>query len=162
MAWSMLALAALKAEMIAALDGARPSDGHTIRLMDNSSAGGVRAVNRALDILMAFRDGDAQLGAAELAARVKLSRPTLYRLLTHCRRPDLCRRSASHSDFASAHRSGVGACLVVSGHAAPGHSHRRAADDEETAGGHWRNRGPCPRLMASTACAWPRCPAHMP
>ena len=49
--------------------------------MDNSSAGGVRAVNRALDILMAFRDGDAQLGAAELAARVKLSRPTLYRLL---------------------------------------------------------------------------------
>ncbi len=49
--------------------------------MDNSSAGGVRAVNRALDILMAFRDGDVQLGAAELAARVKLSRPTLYRLL---------------------------------------------------------------------------------
>jgi DNA-binding IclR family transcriptional regulator len=42
---------------------------------------GVRAVDRALEILMAFTAGDAQLGAAELTRRTGLSRPTLYRLL---------------------------------------------------------------------------------
>ncbi|MGQ3002613.1 MAG: IclR family transcriptional regulator [Hydrogenophaga sp.] len=42
---------------------------------------GVRAVDRALDILMAFRAGDRQLSASELLKRVDLSRPTLYRLL---------------------------------------------------------------------------------
>jgi DNA-binding IclR family transcriptional regulator len=42
---------------------------------------GVRAVDRALDILMAFRAGDRQLSAGELLKRVDLSRPTLYRLL---------------------------------------------------------------------------------
>lgn len=42
---------------------------------------GVRSVNRALDILMAFRHGDRSLTAGELLKRVALSRPTLYRLL---------------------------------------------------------------------------------
>jgi IclR family acetate operon transcriptional repressor len=42
---------------------------------------GVRAVDRALDILMAFRAGDPRLSASELLKRVDLSRPTLYRLL---------------------------------------------------------------------------------
>jgi IclR family acetate operon transcriptional repressor len=42
---------------------------------------GVRAVDRALDILLAFRAGDRQLSASELLKRVDLSRPTLYRLL---------------------------------------------------------------------------------
>ncbi|AOB32734.1 transcriptional regulator [Bordetella sp. H567] len=42
---------------------------------------GVRAVDRALDILLAFRPGDDGLTAAELLKRVDLSRPTLYRLL---------------------------------------------------------------------------------
>lgn len=42
---------------------------------------GVRAVDRALDILMAFTANDHQLTAGELARRVDLSRPTLYRLL---------------------------------------------------------------------------------
>lgn len=41
----------------------------------------VRAVDRALDILMAFTATDYELSAAELLKRVDLSRPTLYRLL---------------------------------------------------------------------------------
>ncbi|MDB5875211.1 MAG: transcriptional regulator, IclR family, partial [Ramlibacter sp.] len=40
-----------------------------------------RAVGRALEVLLAFREGDSELSASELLARVKLSRPTLYRLL---------------------------------------------------------------------------------
>ncbi|MBO1113045.1 IclR family transcriptional regulator [Bordetella petrii] len=42
---------------------------------------GVRAVERALAILQAFTLEDSQLSAIELARRVGLSRPTLYRLL---------------------------------------------------------------------------------
>jgi len=42
---------------------------------------GVRAVERALDILLAFGAGDRELTVAELLKRVDLSRPTLYRLL---------------------------------------------------------------------------------
>jgi DNA-binding IclR family transcriptional regulator len=42
---------------------------------------GVRAVDRALEILMAFTAADHRLTAGELAKRVNLSRPTLYRLL---------------------------------------------------------------------------------
>lgn len=49
--------------------------------MDNSSANGVRAVGRALDILAAFREGDGALSAADLLERLPLTRPTLYRLL---------------------------------------------------------------------------------
>lgn len=41
----------------------------------------VRAVDRALDILMAFTATDHELTAGELLKRVDLSRPTLYRLL---------------------------------------------------------------------------------
>lgn len=44
-------------------------------------ADGVRAVDRALDILMAFSAEDHQLSAGELSRRTGLSRPTLYRLL---------------------------------------------------------------------------------
>lgn len=47
----------------------------------DKSSEGVRAVDRALDILMAFRADDRQLSASELLKRVDLSRPTLYRLL---------------------------------------------------------------------------------
>lgn len=42
---------------------------------------GVRAVGRALEILLAFTSKDVELTAAELLKRVRLSRPTLYRLL---------------------------------------------------------------------------------
>lgn len=41
----------------------------------------VRAVGRALEILLAFTDQDVELSAAELLKRVDLSRPTLYRLI---------------------------------------------------------------------------------
>jgi len=44
-------------------------------------ADGVRAVERALDILLAFGDSDRDLTVGELLKRVDLSRPTLYRLL---------------------------------------------------------------------------------
>ena len=52
--------------------------------MDNVNADGansVRSVNRALAVLLAFREGDGELSAADLLLRVDLSRPTLYRLL---------------------------------------------------------------------------------
>ena len=47
--------------------------------MNNNDS--VRAVGRALDILLAFSPQDAELSASELLERVDLSRPTLYRLL---------------------------------------------------------------------------------
>lgn len=49
--------------------------------MTEKSNDGVRAVDRALDILMAFTATDYELTAAQLLKRVDLSRPTLYRLL---------------------------------------------------------------------------------
>ncbi|MCD2513284.1 IclR family transcriptional regulator [Comamonas endophytica] len=47
----------------------------------DKSEGGVRAVQRALDILLAFKPADDGLLVSELLKRVDLSRPTLYRLL---------------------------------------------------------------------------------
>lgn len=44
-------------------------------------ADSVRAVDRALEILMAFTSNDYELSVADLLKRVELSRPTLYRLL---------------------------------------------------------------------------------
>ena len=48
----------------------------TVEKSDN-----VRAVGRALEILLAFTPQDYELSAGELLKRVELSRPTLYRLL---------------------------------------------------------------------------------
>jgi len=50
-------------------------------MTSEKSGEGVRAVERALDILVAFTAADYELTASELLKRVKLSRPTLYRLL---------------------------------------------------------------------------------
>lgn len=47
----------------------------------DKSSDGVRAVERALDVLTAFHPGEGELLAADLIKRVNLSRPTLYRLL---------------------------------------------------------------------------------
>src|SRR5690606_24595671 len=47
----------------------------------DKSGEGVRAVDRALDVLTAFEPGDSELLVADLVKRVSLSRPTLYRLL---------------------------------------------------------------------------------
>ena len=51
--------------------------------MSEQDKGGdsVRAVGRALDVLLAFSAEHKELSAGELAQRVELSRPTLYRLL---------------------------------------------------------------------------------
>ena len=46
-----------------------------------TAEGSVRAVERALDILLAFKPHDDALTVNELLSRVDLSRPTLYRLL---------------------------------------------------------------------------------
>lgn len=47
----------------------------------DKSTDGVRAVDRALEILLAFEADAHSLSAGELLKRVDLSRPTLYRLL---------------------------------------------------------------------------------
>jgi DNA-binding IclR family transcriptional regulator len=54
----------------------KPSD------TDKKTTENVRAVQRALDILLAFTRGEPVLTAAQLLQRVALSRPTLYRLLS--------------------------------------------------------------------------------
>ena len=53
----------------------------TLLKTKSSTGDGVRAVERALDILKAFSVNDHELSAAQLLQRVQLSRPTLYRLL---------------------------------------------------------------------------------
>jgi IclR family acetate operon transcriptional repressor len=50
-------------------------------VLPTSGSEGVRAVERALDVLAAFSAGDSELLVADLLKRVQLSRPTLYRLL---------------------------------------------------------------------------------
>lgn len=50
-------------------------------MSENKEQDSVRAVDRALDILLAFRPGESRISAGELLRRVDLSRPTLYRLL---------------------------------------------------------------------------------
>ena len=51
------------------------------QLEPDKASDSVRAVDRALDILLAFKGVDGTLAAADLLKRVALSRPTLYRLL---------------------------------------------------------------------------------
>ncbi len=62
------------------IDDQRVIRGRTMETAEKAGEG-VRAVDRALDILMAFTATDHRLTAGELARRVDLSRPTLYRLL---------------------------------------------------------------------------------
>src|SRR3712207_5004804 len=49
----------------------------------------VRAVDRAIDVLMCLSDDKAELGVAEIQAKLKLSRATLYRLLATLQRRGL-------------------------------------------------------------------------
>jgi DNA-binding IclR family transcriptional regulator len=48
---------------------------------ENAAPGGVAAVDRALSLLAAFRDGDVALSLAELAERTRLYKSTVLRLL---------------------------------------------------------------------------------
>jgi DNA-binding IclR family transcriptional regulator len=60
---------------------ARTGRQRKFQMEEKKSHENVRAVERALEILLAFRPGDKELTVAELLTRVNLSRPTLYRLL---------------------------------------------------------------------------------
>ncbi|WP_260986395.1 IclR family transcriptional regulator [Bordetella genomosp. 13] len=62
------------------MDEKAPGRAETDEKADKGSDS-VRAVSRALDIMLAFSRLDAELTASELLQRVGLSRPTLYRLL---------------------------------------------------------------------------------
>ena len=57
------------------------ADQETEEKLQDRAGEGVRAVERALDVLAAFAPGDNELLVADLVKRVGLSRPTLYRLL---------------------------------------------------------------------------------
>jgi len=59
----------------------RGSADYAERAQDAKAGDSVRAVERALDILLAFKPQDDALTVSELLHRVDLSRPTLYRLL---------------------------------------------------------------------------------
>ena len=59
----------------------RRSADHEDQAHDEKAGDSVRAVDRALDILLAFQPHDDALTVSELLRRVDLSRPTLYRLL---------------------------------------------------------------------------------
>ena len=60
---------------------AQTASNSKIETEKDKSSDGVRAVGRALDILLAFSASDYELTANEILKRVALSRPTLYRLL---------------------------------------------------------------------------------
>src|SRR5215510_4210928 len=57
------------------------NDSNADEPQDDTTGDSVRAVDRALDILLAFKPQDDALTVSELLRRVELSRPTLYRLL---------------------------------------------------------------------------------
>jgi DNA-binding IclR family transcriptional regulator len=59
----------------------------------------VRAVDRALEILLAFTPADDELTVSELLKRVDLSRPTLYRLLGTLERNRFLMRSGEPQRF---------------------------------------------------------------
>jgi DNA-binding IclR family transcriptional regulator len=70
---------------------------HPARALARSSAeaGGVAAVDRALTLLSAFREGDRELTLAELAARTQLVKSTALRLLASLVHFGFVRRSES-------------------------------------------------------------------
>jgi DNA-binding IclR family transcriptional regulator len=71
---------------------------------------GVRAVERALDILLAFDAADQELSAGELLKRVDLSRPTLYRLLQTLEQKDFIVSTGNPQRF------GLGSALARLAH----------------------------------------------
>jgi DNA-binding IclR family transcriptional regulator len=64
------------------------------RALDESSAsvGGVAAVDRALAVLMCFREGDGSLSLAEIAERTKMAKSTVLRLLASLQHHGLAQR----------------------------------------------------------------------
>ena len=70
----------------------------------NAKANGVAAVERALSVLGAFRDGDASLSLHELAARTGLYKSTILRLLVSL--PASCGRKRTQAPGSSRRRCG--------------------------------------------------------
>jgi IclR family transcriptional regulator, acetate operon repressor len=60
----------------------------TLTPMTKATAGSVRAVTRALDVLRCFTTERPKLSVAELALELQLSRPTVYRLLATLQKSD--------------------------------------------------------------------------
>lgn len=70
-----------------------PRKARTESLADQQAApGGAAAVDRALSLLAAFRPGDTALGLAELAARTRLYKSTVLRLLASLEHAQLIQR----------------------------------------------------------------------
>ena len=70
-----------------------PRKAQTESLADQQPApGGAAAVDRALSLLAAFRSGDSALGLAELAARTRLYKSTVLRLLASLEHAQLIQR----------------------------------------------------------------------
>ncbi|MBX3604813.1 MAG: IclR family transcriptional regulator [Piscinibacter sp.] len=61
---------------------------------EQAAPGGAAAVDRALSVLAAFREGDKALGVTELAARTRLYKSTVLRLLASLAHGGLVQRSA--------------------------------------------------------------------
>lgn len=61
---------------------------------EQAAPGGTAAVDRALSLLAAFRDGDVALTVSELAARTRLHKSTVLRLLASLEHGGLAQRSA--------------------------------------------------------------------
>lgn len=74
--------------------GADPARGRGPRRVSDAPETGVAAVDRALAILGAFREGDAALTLAELAARTGLYKSTILRLLASLERSRCAARLA--------------------------------------------------------------------
>src|SRR5258708_14120836 len=68
-----------------------------------SSAGGVRAVDRAIAILQCFTPDQPALSVIEIQKRVGLSRPTLYRLLQTLAQRDLILAEGDPQRFRLSH-----------------------------------------------------------
>jgi DNA-binding IclR family transcriptional regulator len=66
---------------------------------DDKAGDSVRAVDRALDILLAFKPQDDALTVSELLRRIALSRPTLYRLLRTLQRKQFLLASGDPQRF---------------------------------------------------------------
>ena len=72
--------------------------------MQDAAAKSIRAVERAVDVLRCLARGGAPLGVTEIQRDVKLSRPTLYRLLNALERKGLVRADGEPQRFALDYR----------------------------------------------------------
>ena len=72
--------------------------------MQDEAAKSIRAVERAVDVLLCLARGGAALGISDIQRDVALSRPTLYRLLNALERKGLVRSDGEPQRFALDYR----------------------------------------------------------